>query len=245
MIKRIAAENGQRRVLLMDSISHVDAGDAGHIVVSASHGGVSSGEFASRHPLAAVFFNDAGVGKDRAGIAALSMLEVPAGAVSHASARIGDAEDMWRHGVLSHLNAAALSFGLKLQETIQEAAAKLLSYQLSVEVLQGYVHAKAAGERTPENALRFLKDAYAACVKSGRTSLLVEMHFSGPSMSPTSIFDVISDRVADGLKLQKIAYVDASPDLGGAFFAETVAMNRGVNVRLFRSLAEATAWLLH
>jgi hypothetical protein len=126
MIKRIAAESGRRRVLLMDSISHVDAGDAGHIVISGSHGGVSSGEFASRHPLAAVFFNDAGVGKDQAGIAALGMLEVPAGAISHLSARIGDAEDMWQHGVISHLNPAAESCGLKLHERIQDAVGRLL-----------------------------------------------------------------------------------------------------------------------
>jgi len=48
------------RVLLMDSISKVEAGDAGAIVVSASHGGASSGELALEVPLALVFFNDAG-----------------------------------------------------------------------------------------------------------------------------------------------------------------------------------------
>jgi hypothetical protein len=108
MIKRVVVESGARKVILMDSISHVDAADAGHIVVSASHGGASSGEYASRHELAAVFFNDAGVGKDNAGIAALGMLKVPAGTVDHLSARIGDVEDMWQCGVLSHLNARAL-----------------------------------------------------------------------------------------------------------------------------------------
>jgi hypothetical protein len=118
-----------------------------------------------------------------------------------------------------------------------------MSYLLTVEVLPGFVHAKVSGERTPENALRFLKEAYAACVNADRASLLVEMHLSGQRMSSASIFDVISDRVPDGLKLKKIAYVDGSPDLDGAFFAETVAMNRGVNVRLFKSVAEATAWL--
>jgi hypothetical protein len=129
MIKRIIADSGRRKAVLMDSISNVDAGDAGHVVVSASHGGASSGEFASRHKLAGAFFNDAGVGKDNAGIAALDMLErlgVPACTVSHGSARIGDAEDTWRHGVLSHLNAAAVSYGLKLGEPIQDAVGKLL-----------------------------------------------------------------------------------------------------------------------
>ena len=79
-----AASGG--RVVLTDTITRVDADDGGAFVVAASHGGTSSGEFALLYPLAAVFFNDAGVGKDDAGIAALAMLQargIAAGAVSH------------------------------------------------------------------------------------------------------------------------------------------------------------------
>ena len=126
MIKRIVARRGDRKAVLTDSIARVDAGEAGHIVISASHGGASAAEYAAPCDLAAVFFNDAGVGKDGAGIAALAMLEVPAATVSHLSARIGDAEDMWQHGVLSHVNAAAARCGLKTGERLQEAVAKLL-----------------------------------------------------------------------------------------------------------------------
>jgi len=118
-----------------------------------------------------------------------------------------------------------------------------MSYQLTIEQRPGYVHTKAVGERTPENALRFLRDSYNACVNSGRTALLLEMQLSGPPLSTTSIFDVISDRVADGLKLRKIAYVDGAPQLEQAYFAETVAMNRGVNVRLFLDVTAAASWL--
>ena len=125
MIKRIVAEHGQRKVVLMDSISHVDASDAGHIVVSGSHGGASTGEFAASQKLAAVFFNDAGVGKDEAGIAALKRLDVPAATVSHLSARIGDAEDAWRHGVLSHVNRAAARCGFTPGERLGDAVTRL------------------------------------------------------------------------------------------------------------------------
>src|SRR5262245_28056555 len=129
MIKRAVLERGGRKVILMDSISHVDASDAGHIVVSGSHGGASGGEFASRYKLAAVFLNDAGVGKDGAGIAALAMLErarVPAATVSHASARIGDAEDTWQHGVLSYLNPSAEKCGFRHGQRVQDAVMRLL-----------------------------------------------------------------------------------------------------------------------
>jgi len=118
-----------------------------------------------------------------------------------------------------------------------------MSYQMTVEQRPNYVHAKAVGERSADNALRFLREAYQACINAGRSDLLLEMDFSGPSLSPSSIFEVISDRAPDGLKLRRIAYVDTSRDLSQAYFAETVAMNRGVNVRLFADVASATAWL--
>ena len=117
-------------VLLLDSITRVAPEDAGAIVVSASHGGVSSATFALEVPLKAVFFNDAGVGKDAAGIAALEMLQargVPCGTVAHTSARIGDAADTWACGVLSHLNACARGLGLAEGEGLREAVGRLVS----------------------------------------------------------------------------------------------------------------------
>ena len=126
MIKRVVAGRGACTAILMDSISYVGAADAGHVVVSASHGGASSAEYARRHGLAAAFFNDAGVGKDRAGVASLDILKIPAATVSHLSARIGDAEDMWLHGVLSHVNAAAAARGLSPGQRLQDAVARLL-----------------------------------------------------------------------------------------------------------------------
>jgi hypothetical protein len=126
LIKRVVAQRGDRKVIAMDSISYVDGADAGHIVVSASHGGPSSARYASSQGLAAVFFNDAGVGKDNAGIAALALLKIPAATVSHLSARIGDVDDTWRHGVISHLNEAARAGGLKVGDRLQDSVGKLL-----------------------------------------------------------------------------------------------------------------------
>jgi hypothetical protein len=51
---------------------------------------------------------------------------VAAGAVSHRSCRIGDAWDMWEHGVISHANPAALALrllpGLSLREALTRFA---------------------------------------------------------------------------------------------------------------------------
>ena len=119
-----------------------------------------------------------------------------------------------------------------------------VGYRLAIEEHAGYVHARATGPRTPENARRFLKEAGEACLRAGKPSLLLEMGFSGPSLDRGAIFSVISGRAPDGLKLRRIAYLDAgAPDPGGPAFATTVASNRGVNVRLFGDVASARAWL--
>jgi hypothetical protein len=129
MLTETLAERGGRRIVLMDSISSAAPENAGDIVVSASHGGVSSGQFATRQVLGACFFNDAGVGKDRAGIQALAMLQelgVPGATLSHDSARIGDARDHWEHGVISHVNPAARSHGLREGQSVQDAVERLV-----------------------------------------------------------------------------------------------------------------------
>ena len=85
---------------------------------------MSSGGFACEHRLGAVFFNDAGVGKENAGIAALDMLEklgVAGGTVSNDSAKIGDARDHWENGVISHLNEAAKAAGSREGQLLREA----------------------------------------------------------------------------------------------------------------------------
>ena len=129
MLKKTVATSGSTNVIIMDSITKVEPQDQGAIVVSASHGGASSGEFALEVPLHLVFFSDAGVGKENAGIAALAMLEneqVAAGTTSHTTARIGDSADMWKNGVISHLNAQASTLGLTVGEKLSTAVQRLL-----------------------------------------------------------------------------------------------------------------------
>ena len=81
-------------------------------------------------------------------------------------------------------------------------------------------------------------------MRAGHAAVLLEMNLSGPSLDPGSIVRVISQRSGNAVKLKRIAYVDATmDDSEKPKFAETVAVNRGVNVRLFRDLDAAKAWL--
>jgi hypothetical protein len=134
-----AAEEGHRDggllvfgvpLVRVDSITEAVGGPAGCVLVSGSHGGLSAGRFALQaRPLLAVF-NDAGIGKDEAGVAALPLLQragVAACAVAHGSARIGDAGSTLHDGVISRTNAAAEALGarpgLALREWLRPAPA--------------------------------------------------------------------------------------------------------------------------
>jgi hypothetical protein len=118
-------------------------------------------------------------------------------------------------------------------------------YHLTIEHRGDYLHATVVGERTSGNALRFLQESYAACVEHGVPNLLLEMNLTGPSLGTYDIYHVITHRSPDGARLRRIAYVEGSlDDLEQARFAETVAVNRAVNVRLFVDVAEAAHWLV-
>ncbi|HRH76688.1 MAG TPA: hypothetical protein PK129_05000, partial [Cellvibrionaceae bacterium] len=87
---------------------------AGAVVVSGSHGGTSAARFAIQAAVRVAVFNDAGVGRDGAGVAGLALLQTAGIAgctVSHDSARIGEARSTLDDGVISHANAYAEALG--------------------------------------------------------------------------------------------------------------------------------------
>lgn len=126
---RTVVDVGGRPVVLVDSVSYLTAQDRGATVVSASHGGTSAAQHALAVGPATIAFNDAGVGKDAAGIRALALLAdraIVAVAVAHTSARIGDAGDHWHSGVVSHVNACAAAAGVEPGMSVRAAFARLL-----------------------------------------------------------------------------------------------------------------------
>ncbi|NQW95035.1 MAG: hypothetical protein HQ446_13590 [Polaromonas sp.] len=119
---------------IVDSITELSADDLGCIAISGSHGGLSSARYAlAAHPLLSVF-NDAGVGLDNAGLAALDFLQrhgLAACTVAHHSARIGEAHSTLASGIVSQFNNAALDLGVQAGWTCQQAVDFLLNSQES------------------------------------------------------------------------------------------------------------------
>jgi hypothetical protein len=110
--------------LVLDSITEGGSLQALRIVVCGSHGGVFPGRLAAHRRVAAAIFNDAGIGRDGAGIAGLAVLDeagVPAAAVDHRSARIGDGGDALERGRLSIVNRHGLLAGWEVGMPVSEA----------------------------------------------------------------------------------------------------------------------------
>jgi hypothetical protein len=115
-------------IVIADSITRVGPEAAGAVVVNASHGGIYAAYLAVTLHAAAVIFNDAGVGRDRAGIGGLDYLDdfgIAAATVGHDTARIGDGADMMACGTVSHANGQAASFGVHPGQSCRDAAATL------------------------------------------------------------------------------------------------------------------------
>lgn len=113
---------------LLDSIALIRSIHANTVIVSGSHGGRSAAEFviAMNQKPSCVFFNDAGGGKEAAGLIALEVLQshgVSCACYSHMTARIGDAQDGYSSGIISALNPLARSLGIELHMSVKQAVA--------------------------------------------------------------------------------------------------------------------------
>lgn len=119
--------------IIVDSVTHLDAAHKGKVVYGGSHGGTYAAYYAAAKGVAAIILNDAGIGRERAGVAGLILLEklgVPAAAVSHDTGRIGDGQHATEYGRLSTVNKPAAALGLKPGMACMDALALLVAAKL-------------------------------------------------------------------------------------------------------------------
>ena len=118
-----------RRIVAMDSNSMVTQNNQMDIIMTGSHGGRVGSQPAVKHPVAAAFYNDAGVGKENAGISRLTWLEenhIFGAAVDANTARIGIGLETYNSGIVSHVNALAEPIGIRPGISAVEAARIIL-----------------------------------------------------------------------------------------------------------------------
>ncbi|MBU2534767.1 MAG: YunC family protein [Chloroflexi bacterium] len=125
----IIKQSGNRKIVVADSAAAMDESTKGDVFVDGSHCGVNVGEMTIHSGVGAMIGNDAGMGKNDAGIAALKMCDeqgIPAAAVAAMSAKVGSGMSTYEQGQISAVNEAAKKLGVSVGMSAKEAADKLL-----------------------------------------------------------------------------------------------------------------------
>jgi hypothetical protein len=102
----------------------------GQVLISGSYGGEYNAWHAAKWGLRGVVLNDAGVGKNEAGIQGLPYLDgigLPAAAADAWTCHIGDAEHMLAHGTVSRVNRAASRLGCIPGQSVRDCAQRMCS----------------------------------------------------------------------------------------------------------------------
>ena len=119
-----------------------------------------------------------------------------------------------------------------------------MDYELKFAHRSGYLHATATGVNSTENFVRFTSEVLEECRRTQLRNVLIEDKLEGPRMSEMDVFLVVieASKRAAGF-YTALAYVDEK--IGDArYFAETVAVNRGIPIAIFNNVADAEKWLL-
>ena len=121
-----------------------------------------------------------------------------------------------------------------------------MPYKLQVDNRDTYLHATVTGENTPETVKAYMQDIRDECEKQDCFRVLIEEHLTGRRFDEMEVFSLISEGSADMLGFfDALAYIDEQQDFNVSKFAETVAVNRGIPIAVFSSVADAKNWLRH
>lgn len=126
--KKIVKQSGKARLIIVDTTSDVREENDTDVIVTGSHGGRNGGDYLSNLNVKGVIGNDAGMGKNEAGIAGMKILEehgIPAAAVSSMSAKIGNGTSTYEQGKISAVNEIAKKLGIVVGMSAREAADKM------------------------------------------------------------------------------------------------------------------------
>ena len=122
--QKVVKESGKARIVIVDTSSDVDESNSTDIIITGSHGGINACEYIGGKKVKGAISNDAGIGKNEAGIAGIKALDkynIPAAAVAAMSAKIGNGTSTY-DGKISSVNELAKKLGINEGMSAREAA---------------------------------------------------------------------------------------------------------------------------
>lgn len=164
------------QVIAEPSVTKLDARHRDAVLVAGSHGGVIAGYLAANAGVRAVILNDAGVGKDAAGISSLPYLDkigLAAATVEHMSARIGEGADMLARGVITHANATAARLGVRAGQSCAEAAERLLAAPAATAAPPPYEEARFPIREAPGESAIWGLDSVSLVLPEDKDRILI------------------------------------------------------------------------
>lgn len=121
----------------------------------------------------------------------------------------------------------------------------LMTYELTIDQKPTYLHAIVTGRNSREHVTRYLGAILQECMARRYCRVLIEERLEGPRLGTFDVFKIASEGSRRALGLfEAIAYVDVNAEGNLMQFAETVAVNRALPVRVFSTVADAEQWLL-
>jgi hypothetical protein len=119
-----------------------------------------------------------------------------------------------------------------------------MTYQLKVEQKPSYLHFTATGQNSRDNVVGYMEEVLRECTLRQCFRVLIEERLEGPRLPTLQVFAMVS-KGAERFRgvLKAMAYVDLNADADMMHFAETVAVNRAIPVKVFPTVAAAERWL--
>ncbi len=125
----IIKQSGDRKIVVADSVTAASDENRGDILVCGSHCGANVGQIAVAGKIGAMIGNDAGMGKNNAGISGFDICDthgIPVAAVASMSAMIGSGVSTYEEGTVSAVNIKAVELGVSEGMSAKQAAARFL-----------------------------------------------------------------------------------------------------------------------
>jgi len=124
--QKVVKTSGKSRIIIVETSSDVNESNSMDIIVTGSHQG--SGSHLAKCKIKGVIGNDAGKGKQDAGIAGFKLLDehgILAAAVSNMTAKIGNGDSTYEQGKISAVNEMARKLGISEGMSAKDAADKM------------------------------------------------------------------------------------------------------------------------
>ena len=119
-----------------------------------------------------------------------------------------------------------------------------MTYKLTIDQKPTYLHVIVTGRNSRENVMRYLEETLRECTARSCFRVLIEERLDGPRLGTMDVFEIASVESGKASEIIKaIAYVDVNAEGNLMQFAETVAVNRGLPIVVFSTVADAEKWL--